>query len=286
MPDQSKPPVQRTLADFVAERSGAQGMPPQPARIGGKWLLVAVAAIVGLPAAIAILPLFPFESAQTQADAPVVAAGGWQTHQWTSPIDDRKGAAISLVADREPVELFIKCWQDEFDVVIYWGTYLAGDGPDYYKTKNVTARFGDRPATTHLWTVSKDELSTYVAEMPEYFIRRLLDVDRYVAQIEPYHQSPMTAVFDLTGMRAAFEPVAASCGWDLDTQIAIADVTFDGKHGLLRARGEPAAYTFTNLTKGVHLIQACVAEQPSAGCRVGIRQENGIVSEIITARPL
>jgi hypothetical protein len=284
MTDQSKPPAERTLGDFVAERRGAQGVPPQPARISGKWFLLA-AAIVGLSAATtAIAPLlFPFASAETQTDVPAVA--GWQTHHWTNPINDRKGAAISLVADREPVELFIKCSQDEFDVMIYWGAYLAGDGPDYYKTKNVTARFGDRPAATHLWTVSKDERSTYIAEIPEDYILRLLEVDRYVAQIEPYHQSPMTAVFDLTGMRAAFEPVAASCGWDLDTQIAIVDVTFDGKHGLIRPRGEPAAYTFTNRTKGVALIQACVNEHPSAGCRVGIKQENGIVSEIITARP-
>lgn len=44
-------------------------------------------------------------------------------------------------------------------------------------------------------------------------IKRLLEVDTYVAQVTPYSENPITAVFEINGIKNALKPIRKECGW-------------------------------------------------------------------------
>ena len=52
------------------------------------------------------------------------------------------------------------------------------------------------------------------------WIKRLKDADRFVAQVRPYNENPITAVFDLTGMEEGVAQVLDACAsiWKIQVQ--------------------------------------------------------------------
>lgn len=77
----------------------------------------------------------------------------------------------------------------------------------------VLSRIGSEQASTRQWSLSTDSQATFYPDNPITFIKRLLEVDRFVAQVTPYGEDPVTAVFALGGLVNAIKPLRETCGW-------------------------------------------------------------------------
>lgn len=148
------------------------------------------------------------------ASSPDKDNGKWVVHVETNPLDDSKTVLLTLTADTgatrlgEKVELVLRCKSRKTEVFIIWNDYL-GSG---FST-DVTWRVGDSPATTAEWDISTSNESTFYPYDAIAFIGQLIGVSRLVAQVTPYNESPITAVFDLRGLANAVRPLREACGW-------------------------------------------------------------------------
>ena len=138
--------------------------------------------------------------------------GKWQVSVETNPIDDSKTAFLILAADSgkskwgDPVFLGIVCKNKETGLVIHWGSNLGSE-------TMILTRVGNDGPVSQEWDLTTDErVIRYPGYAPD-FIRSLLPEKRLVAQVTPYNESPVTAVFDLTGLPNAIKPVQETCGW-------------------------------------------------------------------------
>lgn len=120
---------------------------------------------------------------------------------------------LSLIADEgrarygDPIALILRCKSNKTEAYINWQDYL---GSDAY----VTTRIGDQDARNRKWSLSTDSQATFYPGGGDIsFIKRLMDSDRLVAQVTPYNESPVTAVFDIRGLEEEIEPLREACNW-------------------------------------------------------------------------
>jgi type VI secretion system protein VasI len=107
----------------------------------------------------------------------------------------------------QPVLLVLRCSSHTTDVYIDWHSYLGDEA-------NVTSRVGSSESETKAWTASTDKTATFYPEDAAQFIReQLIPAGRFVAQVAPYNESPITAVFDLAGLDTAAKPLRKACEW-------------------------------------------------------------------------
>jgi type VI secretion system protein VasI len=78
---------------------------------------------------------------------------------------------------------------------INWRSYLGS-------SIDVTFRIGDDTPETMKWNLSTDSRASFYPHDPLPTIKRLLEARRAVARCTPYNHSPITAIFDLTGLKA------------------------------------------------------------------------------------
>jgi type VI secretion system protein VasI len=88
-----------------------------------------------------------------------------------------------------------------------WNDYLGSD------RIAVTTRIGDQEAETKRWSLSTDNSATFYPGNDTDFIRAMFAGDRLVAQTTPYNESPVTAVFNTTGLETAITDLRKTCGW-------------------------------------------------------------------------
>jgi type VI secretion system protein VasI len=137
----------------------------------------------------------------------------WQVSFDKNPVDDSITVTALLEADEgesdkgEKSTLVLRCRSNETELYITWGGFIGGKAPQ------VLTRIGNAPPDTFEWAVSSNREGTFFPGNDIAFIRRLLDTNRLVAQMTPYQESPITAVFDLRGIRAAVRPIQQTCGW-------------------------------------------------------------------------
>jgi len=149
-------------------------------------------------------------------------AGAWIVSTDTNPIDDTKTVTAILVASEGesrfdgPVGLVVRCKSNATEMYANWHEYMGDDSRDVYdEWKRVTVRVGDAPAQEQRWDLSTDKQATFTRGSPIPLLKQMLPADRLVLQSTPYNENPITAVFDLTGIREALAPVAETCGWEI-----------------------------------------------------------------------
>ncbi len=144
--------------------------------------------------------------------ADVDGEGKWQVSEKTNPIDDSKTVVLALVADSgksrwgKPVVLIARCKSNATDVYINWNDYL-GD------TARVLTRIGSQDAVTKEWSLSTNSQATFHPIGEISFIKEMMKADKLVAQVTPYNESPITAVFDTAGLDNAIKPLRETCHW-------------------------------------------------------------------------
>jgi hypothetical protein len=185
--------------------------------------------VEGYTAAFAGDPLFTllmdrcFDTNYSDELSGLPAAGSqWRSTSDTNPLDDSKTIIASIAADaqeaplRNNVTLMIRCQSNKTELYVDWNDYLGDDSRDVYSDwKRVTVRVGDLPARQQRWGISTDSEATFAPASAIGLIRQMVNEDRLVLQTTPYNESPVTAVFNLEGMRDAVEPIAEECNWQL-----------------------------------------------------------------------
>ncbi|GJL65168.1 MAG: hypothetical protein NPIRA05_01390 [Nitrospirales bacterium] len=140
-----------------------------------------------------------------------VGLGNWKVDVKINPIDDSTTVTLVLVADsgqssfNRPIVMVARCRSNDTDFYFDWNDYLGSEA-------NVLTRIGTNEAQTNRWSMSTDSQATFHPR-PVQFLNELINADRLVAQITPYNESPVTAIFNLAGISNAIQPLRETCEW-------------------------------------------------------------------------
>jgi len=145
----------------------------------------------------------------------ITDSGKWSVSSKTNPVDDSRTVTLYLVADSgkskwgRPVSMILRCKSNKTELYINWNDYLGSSA-------HVLTRIGTSPAETESWSLSTDSQSTFLPGRSIKkldFIEAMMRTNKFVAQVTPYNESPVTAIFDTTGLRIALKPLRETCGW-------------------------------------------------------------------------
>jgi type VI secretion system protein VasI len=128
---------------------------------------------------------------------------------------DTKTVVPSLPADhgesqsgRKPV-LFQRCRSSTSEVFIRWHAYLgSGDA-------EVRIRIGKEAPRKESWPLSTDGTDTFFPGNNTAFMKALAMKTSFSAWATPEDESPISAVFDTTGLFEALKPLAEACNWKM-----------------------------------------------------------------------
>jgi len=154
-------------------------------------------------------PRTGFDSATSSS----ATSAAWSVNESTNPIDDSPTVVLSLEASSgrsrmsEAPTLVLRCSRKKTEAYILWNDYLGSD------EVSVTTRIGKNEAQTRSWTLSSDNTATFYPGNDVEFIKALLTTDTLVARTTPYNESPVTAVFSVSGLGDKIAPLQAACGW-------------------------------------------------------------------------
>ena len=142
----------------------------------------------------------------------VSGTGKWQISAEINPVDDSKTVTLILAADSgrskwgRPVALVARCMSNKTELYILWNDYLGSSA-------NVLTRIGSSAAVTKRWGLSTDKQASFHPRDTITFLKEMMDSDRFVAQVTPYNENPVTAVFDTSGLENAVQPLRETCNW-------------------------------------------------------------------------
>ena len=138
--------------------------------------------------------------------------GKWRVSSKTNPINDSKTVTLFLQADSgqsnwgDPVTLIIRCMSNQTELYISWNDYLGSSA-------SVLTRVGSNQAQTKSWGLSTDSKATFHPRGTIDFIKSMMQSPKLVTQTTPYNVSPVTAIFDTSGLSTAIKPLRETCAW-------------------------------------------------------------------------
>ena len=141
----------------------------------------------------------------------IAGKGKWNVSVDVNPIDDSKTVTLVLDADSgknrwgKPVYFVARCKSNTTDLYIGWNDYLGSEA-------DVLTRVGDNKAITQRWSMSTNSEATFHYK-PIPFLKELLSSSKLVAQVTPYNESPITAIFNTEGLENAIKPLRETCNW-------------------------------------------------------------------------
>jgi len=134
----------------------------------------------------------------------VKGTGKWTFSKKINPVDDTITITFILESDSgksvygKPIYLVLRYKSKKTEAYINWNSYLGSKA-------NVLTRTGTEKASTQIWSLSTDSQATFYPKDDIKFIRKLMNVDKFVAQVTPYNENPITATFDVQGLKKAVE---------------------------------------------------------------------------------
>lgn len=153
----------------------------------------------------------------------VTGTGKWNVSRDKNPLDDTERVIMSLLADTgkstygKTISFVARCQSNKTEAYINWNDYLGDDSYDVYdEWKWVTIRIGDAKAQRQRWGLSTDSEATFAPDWAGDLLKRMVKADTFLAQVTPYNENPVTAIFDTKGMAAALRPLAETCRWTLE----------------------------------------------------------------------
>lgn len=137
--------------------------------------------------------------------------GNWAVSRGTSKMDDSKRfSALLLPPDgelnKDPV-LSLSCLENSTRAIIFWESFLGSKD-----TVKVQYRIDKKPAKIESWPMATDNKSTF-APRDIAFAKSLRGAKTLVARVPTYSQGTRTVEFDLTGVDAVVDELAATCNW-------------------------------------------------------------------------
>jgi len=143
---------------------------------------------------------------------PSAGKGKWTTSTNTDPLTDKSVYVAFLDADRgagrfgEQINMVVRCKGNKTEMYIQWQSYLGMDSAE------VTHRVDKDKAVTSYWDVSTNHKSAFLRS-PVATLKRMASSESFIANVTPYGESPVTAVFDTKGAEAALQDIREGCGW-------------------------------------------------------------------------
>ena len=138
--------------------------------------------------------------------------GKWITKTNTDPLTDKSVFIALLEAESgkgsygDTVSLLVRCQDNTTEAYINWNTFLGSEGI------RVTSRIDKNPAKTSRWDISTDHKASFMPGAATT-LKGFIGATSFVANLTPYSESPITAVFDITGAESALEDISKGCGW-------------------------------------------------------------------------
>ncbi|MCK5555795.1 MAG: hypothetical protein KAI76_06130 [Alphaproteobacteria bacterium] len=139
--------------------------------------------------------------------------GNWRVRDLVNPINNTKITIMSLSAEsgksKEGVvpDLVIRCIGNKIDFYINWNDFLSASNID------VLTKIGDEKAETMKWRPSTCKEKSFYLGSPVKFVERMLEENKFLAQVTPQGESQITAVFNTSGIKNVIKPLQENCGW-------------------------------------------------------------------------
>lgn len=139
--------------------------------------------------------------------------GEWHMQTDTDPLTDKAvyyaGLSASSGTGRfgDRVLLVVRCANNKTEMYINWASYLGS------RSTNVTYRVGKEKAKTSSWSISSNHKATFYPGSPIQLIKELMDNDSFAANLTPYNENPITAVFNTSGAKEALADLRKGCNW-------------------------------------------------------------------------
>lgn len=139
--------------------------------------------------------------------------GRWRTFSQNDPLTDRSVHYATFDASDgkgrfgEAVQLIVRCKSGETEAFINWNTFLGTD------SISVTDRIDKSPAKKSSWGISTDRKASFMPNALSTAIK-FIESSSYVANLTPYGENPITAIFSIGGAKEAFADIRRDCKWD------------------------------------------------------------------------
>lgn len=145
---------------------------------------------------------------------PPVPASNWLVSETKNPIDDSPTIVLSLDASSPAASrvggsptLILRCRSSRTELYVTWHEYLG------LEETRVTVRVGRAPARSSSWSISTDNRASFYPGSPISFIKEIMGVDTLVVMTTPYGESPVTAIFPVSGLSETITPLREACKW-------------------------------------------------------------------------
>ena len=156
---------------------------------------------------------FDVELSQSESVLPPPESA-WRVSSNVDPLTDERLWVLQSVANEgrsvygdRPV-LVLRWQAGRTEMYIRWDSYISDDD------RTVTWRIGDAQAVNERLSLSTDNQATFFPSRTVVgMIQRLMDADQFVVRITPYSANPITAVFDIRGLRAEANARPDLAGW-------------------------------------------------------------------------
>lgn len=139
-------------------------------------------------------------------------SGKWITKTDSDPLTDKAVHVAMLESDDgrgiygQKVALVVRCKDRRTEVYVNWNSYLGSDGI------MVTSRVDKEPAAKTYWQLSTDSKASFMPQSVPV-LKKFIGGSSYVASLTPYNESPITAVFDISGADVALKDIRSGCNW-------------------------------------------------------------------------
>jgi len=171
------------------------------------------------------------EEPEPEIEEEIIDTGKWFYSRETNPMNDNLIITFTLGCEKdesnEPIFLTIKKEGKNTIVFIDWSRELR---PVYETTITVWTRFGDNKVSSKAWNTVSSPLKfqiyqsifgkqrtssqyTFYPGSEIKFIEKLMNADRFVAELRSYSKMNLTAIFDVRGLKDAIGQFNDTLQW-------------------------------------------------------------------------
>ncbi|MGB3290968.1 MAG: type VI secretion system-associated protein TagO [Burkholderiaceae bacterium] len=140
-------------------------------------------------------------------------SGKWETATHTDPMTDKSIYIARLDADtgerrlRGAPSIMVRCKDNKTEMYINWNDFLGS------RSISTTYRIDKEPAQRSEWDLSTDKKSAFFPGSPVPMLKKLVESSTFAANVTPYNESPVTAIFNTTGADKALADIRKGCNW-------------------------------------------------------------------------
>lgn len=146
-----------------------------------------------------------------QSNTTIKQLGRWEVREKVNSSGDIEQISVLLDADfgqsslGKNISMVMRCRSNLTDMYIIWGDSLDQENIP------VVVKLGNEAVQTEIWERSKS-LKTSFRDRATHLIRKMMLHEKAVFQVKRGND-PITAVFDINGLRKVIRPIRELCNW-------------------------------------------------------------------------